>query len=40
MTLLQAVYRRAYNTGYQVGLRAAVTGDPTALAHAKEREAA
>jgi hypothetical protein len=34
------VYTRAYNTGYQVALRAAVSGDRHALTRAKERDAA
>jgi hypothetical protein len=40
VAILHRVYKRAYNTGYQVALRAAVSGDRHALTRAKERDAA
>lgn len=41
LAVLQAVYKRAYNTGFQAGKSAARRGDVAiALAAAKEREAA
>lgn len=40
LAVLQKVYVRAYNAGFQVGLRAAMTDDRFALARAQERNAA
>jgi hypothetical protein len=38
--MLHTVYKRAYNTGYQVALRASLTNDRHALTRAKARDAA
>lgn len=40
LAVLQTVYVRAYNSGFQLGLRAAETRDTSALARAIDREAA
>jgi hypothetical protein len=38
--MLHTVYKRAYNTGYQVAMRASLTNDRHALTRAKARDAA
>lgn len=40
IAMLHKVYKRGYNTGYQVALRSALTNDRYALQRAKERDAA